>query len=432
MTDIDIVERILNPENPETGGIEQQYVLCYDGSMYSRFGSDIYKPDPKGKLTKQIILNLYRACGLLPSVREQENAYKLLLNDPRIDITDNLLPSYQIEGVNYFLTDGGLIWAKDAQAEAIEFIYDPYFPKGKLTLVAAYPGAGKTMLMMYFAAKVTQGLPFFGCSADKAHTVLYFSTEDGVNDTLKSRFSQAAGAEDRCAFYKGILTFDDVNRIRNLIDATGADVIVFDPLQSYASSADLNNAKATRQMFDRLDQVAQDKQITMIIVCHFNKNSKGDAITRIIGSTDIVGKARSYIAVGNIPGDTERKFFSHEKSNLARAGLTQIFRIDPDHGLIVPDGTTTKRYDDFYLKKATSHDDQLEAAKKLILENLNSDNTIDAKKAYQLAEDEGISRSTMKTARVALDMYTKRNSSFQGGTVWVMSEVLEPEDLFTP
>ena len=425
LTDIQIVDDILSPVSDDPLSPKPIMAIRYQGKSYFYEGG-VYRPDPKGKKIKQLIL--YMLGDGAKNSRDQKRVYDLLINDPRLEIKEDDLPLFKIEGVTYFEDDSDLIWAEDVKIEPIEFIYNPYFPKGKLSLIAAYPGSGKTMLMSYFAARVTNGQPFFGCSADGEHKVLYFSSEDGVEDTLQYRFVQAGGDEKKLRYYRGIITFSETYRIRHLIDTTGADMLIFDPLQSYASTADLNNATLTRQMLDMLDKVSRDKKITIIIVCHFNKNSKGPAITRIIGSTDIVGKARSFVALGNVPGDGDRKFFSHEKSNLARAGLTQLFKIDPDHGLIVPDGTTTKHYDDFYLNKPVLHDDKLEAAKKLILENLDSGQCIKAGDAYQIAKDNGIGLSTIKTARRDLGMST-RKESFDGGFVWQMPEPLSGDDL---
>lgn len=419
-TDIQIVDEILLPSSGSAVALRY-----HDKDYYLDDG--IYHPDPNGKKTKQLIFYSFKD-GSKTSI-DQKRVYELLLSDPRYEIKESDLSMYKIEGVNYFDNDDGLIRAVDVTVVKPEFIYEPYFPKGKLTVIGAYPGSGKTMLMSYLAAKLTRGQSFFGCRVDQPHNVLYFSTEDGVDDTLQLRFQQAGGDNERQFYYKNIISFSELLKIGNLIDQCHADVVIFDPLQSYASAADLNNAVLTRQMFDSLEQVAQDRHVTTIIVCHFNKNAKGPAITRILGSTDITGKARSFIAVGNMPGNDGQKFFSHEKSNLAKQGLTQIFRIDPNNGLLIPDGTTTKHYDDFYLKQSNGQcADKLDTAKRLLLENLDENGCILASDAYKLAQDEGISISTMKTARSDLGMYIPEKKGFQGKTIWKLPDPLTSED----
>lgn len=418
-TDIQIVEGLIDA---------RLFIRYADKDYYYVHDEELYKPDPGGKQAKQLILLSFHDGS--KTIRDAKRVYDLLISDPCYEITDEELSDYIIDGVNHFKDDDGLIRATDVQVVKPEFIYEPYFPKGKLTLIGAYPGSGKTMLMSYFSAKLTQGQPFFGCRVDQPHNVLYFSTEDGVDDTLQLRFQQASGNNDRQFYYKNIISFNDRLKIGNLIDQTHAEVVIFDPLQSYASTADLNNAILTRQMFDSLEQISQDRNVTIIIVCHFNKNSRGAAITRILGSTDITGKARSFIAVGNMPGNDGRKFFSHEKSNLAKQGLTQIFRIDPDNGLLIPDGTTTKHYDDFYLKQSNGQGtDKLDTAKRLLLENLDENGCILASDAYKLAQDEGISISTMKTARSDLGMYIPEKKGFQGKTIWKLPDTLASDDL---
>ena len=401
--------------------IDQNAVCSYNGKLYWKDG-DIYKEDPGGKIAKFFIVTQLQE----PKYPNLKNVFDLLLVDPLLEVTD--IQGYQIEGINYFPDGGGLMCAADLTPEKIKFIYDPYFPQGKYTLIGAYPGTGKTMLMSYFAAKVTRGQPFFGCTTEQAHTVLYFSQEDGARETLLPRFQSAGGDGSRMYFFDQRITFGDTGLIESYINSTGADIVIFDPMQQFVNTVNMNDAGQTRRMFDDLLGLMRRSGVTIIVIGHFNKNSKGDAITRFIGSTDIVGAARSFIALGNIPGSDGRKFFSHEKSNLARQGLTQLFRIDPDHGLIVPDGTTTKRHDELVQRRGGGNDEKLDEAQKLILENVDENGKIEAAAAYQLGEDAGISNSTMKSARSKLGMYTKKEG-FKGKTIWSMPETMTGDDL---
>ena len=60
-----------------------------------------------------------------------------------------------------------------------------------------------------------------------------------------------------------------------------------------------------------------------------------------------MGICRSYIALGNVPGEEDIKYMSHEKSSLERKGKTILFEIDPDRGGIVYVGENALSMDDY-------------------------------------------------------------------------------------
>lgn len=103
--------------------------------------------------------------------------------------------------------------------------------------------------------------------------------------------------------------------------------MIFDPFQSYiGKEVDMNAANKTRERLNCIVSLAQKYNVAVVIICHFNKNGKGDAITRVMGSTDIMGICQSYIALGNVPGEEDIKYMSHEKSSLERKGKTILLK----------------------------------------------------------------------------------------------------------
>jgi len=64
------------------------------------------------------------------------------------------------------MTDLKIITMRDIEAEPVEFLWRPYIPFGKITILQGDPGDGKTTLALAIAAAVTNGeaLPG-GCAA---------------------------------------------------------------------------------------------------------------------------------------------------------------------------------------------------------------------------------------------------------------------------
>ena len=72
-----------------------------------------------------------------------------------------------------------LINLADVQIEEIEWLWKPYIPKGKVTLVRGMPGEGKTMVLSSLVAALTNGDPLF--NEEERHepvSCIYQSAED--------------------------------------------------------------------------------------------------------------------------------------------------------------------------------------------------------------------------------------------------------------
>lgn len=319
-----------------------------------------------------------------------------------------------------------LISFTDIQEETVSWLYDPYVPLGKLTLVAAYPGTGKTFLMCYMAACVSTGRQFFDIvpfAADPGK-VLYLSAEDGAGDTLKARL-RMCGADMKNVFTVErngtVLTFDSPY-IEEYIAEVEPSLVVFDPLQAYiGADVEMNAANKTREKLENLLVLAERYNTAIVIVCHFNKNQKGDAITRILGSTDIVGACRSYLALGSVPGDEGIKYMSHEKSSLAKKGTTQLFEINPAEGGIKPMGESNLSMDDYTAlknkEKARSAPAQ-EAAEQFLLDQM-PEGKRKASELINLAKANHISESALKRAKRNLGIVSKQEG-FKGHYIWYM------------
>ena len=83
-----------------------------------------------------------------------------------------------------------LISMEDIQAEEVKWLWRPYIPRGKITIIQGDPGDGKTTLALALAALVSKGQPMPGCDdAAPPMNVLYQTAEDGLADTIKPRLT---------------------------------------------------------------------------------------------------------------------------------------------------------------------------------------------------------------------------------------------------
>lgn len=315
----------------------------------------------------------------------------------------------------------------DVDDEEVTWLYQPYVPRGKVTLCAAYPGTGKTFLLCYMAACVSTGKRFFNIVPfrNEPGKVIYLTAEDGIGDTIKKRL-RICGAD-----MKNIYTVDsnkqsllfDSPEIEQFIREVQPDLMIFDPFQSYiGGDIDMNAPNKTGERVGHIVDLAEKYGVAIVIICHFNKNGKGDAITRVLGSTDIMGKCRSYIALGNVPGDEDMKFMSHEKSSLEKRGKTILFKIDVDNGGIVYLGENSLSMDDYTAirsKNRMKSAPALEGAKQFIINNMPNGRR-KAKELFELAKGYKISERTLQSACCEMGIITRRTKTFPSQTIWIL------------
>lgn len=215
----------------------------------------------------------------------------------------------------------------------VEWLWYPYIPYGKITIIQGDPGEGKSTFALNLAAMLTKGTsPPFSDGEIEPMNVIYQNTEDDAEDTVIPRFINAGGDTDRIFFIdekESALTFSDAERIESAIKECNAKLIIFDPLTSYiGSDVAINQANEVRSRFNYLIEVAKKTKCAIIIVSHMNKMSGTKAIYRTLGSIDIVGSARSCLVIGTSKDDPDIKIMAVQKSNLAEKGAAIQFEIN--------------------------------------------------------------------------------------------------------
>ena len=88
-----------------------------------------------------------------------------------------------------------LIRMSDIETEQVQWLWYPFIPYGKITIIQGDPGEGKTSFVLAMIALLTTGKPL---PEDKTVAepirVIYQSAEDGLADTIKPRL-EASGAD---------------------------------------------------------------------------------------------------------------------------------------------------------------------------------------------------------------------------------------------
>lgn len=304
---------------------------------------------------------------------------------------------------NNELTEMNLIKMSDIEAKEVEWLWYPFIPYGKLTIIQGDPGDGKTTLVLNIAAALTQGKGFENdMNVEESMNVIYQTAEDGLADTVKPRLEQA-GAE--CS---KVLVIDESEkslsmtdeRIEKALDETGARLLIMDPIQAYlGGGTDMNRANEAREITKHLAIIAEKKNCAIVLIGHMNKTGGIKAAYRGMGSIDFIAVARSVLLVGRVPGIDNRRAVIQIKNNLAPMGHAKAFDLSEDGFEWIGNYEISVEE---VLGGYSYKESKLDQAKQLFRELAKDKDRISSLELIELAKAEGISKRTMDTAKKEL------------------------------
>lgn len=226
----------------------------------------------------------------------------------------------------------------------VEWLWKPYVPVGKITLLDGDPGSGKSTIIVALFAAVTNGWPLPNVADGKPTekvvpgNVLYFVREDDPEDTIRPRLDAAGVDCSRVVVVNGRkaeegkdsppISFADLALIDEAAQEVKPVLTVFDPYQEFAGDkVDINRANETRPALSALKQLAARHRTALLINRHLAKAVSSKALYRGLGSIDIVGAARSQLAAFQHP-ETLQRALIHVKSSVAREGPSVAYEIE--------------------------------------------------------------------------------------------------------
>lgn len=234
----------------------------------------------------------------------------------------------------------------DIPDEVIDWLWHPYIPTGKLTIIEGDPGLGKTFLLLAVATALSLGTGLPASNGQimggvgEAATTFYITAEDGYGDTLKPRAAKM-GAD--LQYIKAVLgwTTDEeethpfsmanLTLLEDAIRDFKARLVILDPLSAFlGAEVDMHRANEVRPLMRQLGLVAERQHCAMVVVRHWNKSGGGKAMYRGQGSIDFTATARSVLALGESPDDPTIRVMAQSKNSLAPFGTSQTFQLLDD------------------------------------------------------------------------------------------------------
>lgn len=313
-----------------------------------------------------------------------------------------------------------MIRMSEVQQTEVEWLWYPYIPFGKLTIIQGTPGEGKTFFAMQLAAACTNRRFLPQMEPFEPFNMIFQTAEDGLGDTVKPRLLSAEADLER------VLVIDDADnpltladeRIENAIRENNARLVIIDPLQAFlGANVDMNRANEVRPIFRRLADVAQATNCAIVMIGHLNKATGSQSTYRGLGSIDITAVVRSLLFIGKVRTDPTTRVIVHEKSSLAPPGQSLAFSLGDEKGFRWIGAYDISAEDLLAGGEGSKTELKQEQAAKLIEQFLSEGRKVSIAEINKEAAERGISERTVRLARNS--MGDKIASERQGKDWWI-------------
>ena len=285
-----------------------------------------------------------------------------------------------------------VVKASEIEPKEVKWLWYPYIPVGKVTLLQGDPGDGKSKLMLSIAALLSKGEP-----------LPFTETEENLIFIKEGEKS---------------LSFGD-NRIREAIEMYHAKLLILDPMSSYIGEiCSMNNANETRAEFNHLIAVAKDTGCAIVIIAHMNKMKDTNPLYRTNGSIDIAGAARSILAITRTPNKEvpAERYLVQVKSNLAPTGSAILFEVSEKGVDFISEMemTAAEAFQSLVPKIGRPNDKEVKA--KAFLMEMLKDGEMLSSDCEEKLEAAGFRKSTIKKAKKNAGVISRKK-----GFLWYWS-----------
>ncbi|MFI3255096.1 MAG: AAA family ATPase [Eubacteriales bacterium] len=313
----------------------------------------------------------------------------------------------------------------DVPVQEVDWLWYPYIPYKKLSIIQGDPGEGKTTFILALISLLTKGEPLPEEENKREPiNVIYQTAEDGLGDTIKPRLL-ATGAD--CSRVM-VIDESDTNltlmdeRLEQAILKTKAKLVVLDPIQAYlGGNVDMHRANEIRPVMSHVGNIAERTGCAIVMIGHMNKGS-GKSTYRGLGSIDFYASVRSVLVVGRSKENPKFRLMGQDKCNLAPEGQTIVFEILQDRS-VEWHGFCEATVEDI-LSGGGNAETKCAKAEQMMKDVLK-DGPVPSAELTKIAKEMGISSRTLDTAKRNLGVHP-----FRDNNIWYsqLYEVIDSGD----
>lgn len=196
---------------------------------------------------------------------------------------------------------------KDVENKEVSWLWRPFIPFSKVTLIQGDTGIGKTSLVIKLVADLSRGIyppTMYHGELQKQGTgepvmTYYVSAENGIDDTIAPLFDYCGGNREYVDWQDESVDHFCLNSkdMRECITQSGAKLVVVDPWQQFLDehTTSLDNS-AIRRMIGEIQGVAEETGAAIILAGNYTKNL-GAEIRRGLGGSELANTLRSVLTI---------------------------------------------------------------------------------------------------------------------------------------
>ena len=202
-----------------------------------------------------------------------------------------------------------VITEKGQKPKAVRYLWKGLgMERGVLIHCGGRSSEGKSPVSMDLIARVTAGhdWPDGETNTEGPKEAILLNIEDDYQTKILPRLLAAGGIEANLdhitgtrvqegdTFHDGLVALDrDIQLLCDLARSKkNLALIVIDPITNYLGKLNMNAEDEVRQVLTPLAKLAQELDIVVITIGHFNKSESKDPLQRMMGAAGFVGVAR--------------------------------------------------------------------------------------------------------------------------------------------
>lgn len=222
-----------------------------------------------------------------------------------------------------------------ASTAPVSWVWPGRVPVGRLTLLDALPGTGKTTLVSSLLAAASRGAAWPDGTANAGPITAVMVANEDDPGTLRARLEAAGGDPDRVILWtrntngKHPRLPDDLDELEKLLRKTQARLLVLDPLAGLIDTS--GGDSKTRDRLADLLLLCGELNIAVVALRHPTKqgaSSRGPALYRAGGgSVAIPALARAAYLLAGDPAVPGQLVFAATKASLTRMPGSLSLRI---------------------------------------------------------------------------------------------------------
>jgi hypothetical protein len=268
--------------------------------------------------------------------------------------------------------------------------------------------------------------------------VILLTAEDGLGDTVRPRLDALGADVNRVHVLTAVMEGEaerpvsletDLAAIEAAILRTGALLVIVDPISAYLGRISAIKDTEVRRVLTPFADVAERTGAAILAIMHLNKDAQKRAVYRASGSVAFTAVPRVVLAVAEDPDDSRRRLLLPIKNNLSAPAAVLAFRFDDGGRLQWEPGVVAGVTADEVLGEGPEgrRSGTRRARAEAFLQELLAAGPADQQEVERAASDAGITTRTLRRAKGALGVVSRRigGAGAEGRWVWALPEGAE-------